>query len=66
MHFWNPVHAGNAFIILIDIISNMVHGIPLRTGIRTFEPQIQQKNKNIEAQQNLTGSYKKKRVYCIS
>ena len=34
----------------------------LRTGIRTFESEIGQKNKNIEAQQNFTGSYKK-RVY---
>ena len=31
-----------------------------RTGIKTLEPQIDEKNKNIEAQQNVTGSYQKK------
>lgn len=31
----------------------------LRTGIRTFQGQIEQKNKNIEAEQKLSGSYKK-------
>ena len=30
----------------------------IRTGIRTFEAQIEEKNKNIEAWQNVTGSYK--------
>ena len=33
-----------------------------RTGIRTLEAQIDEKNKNIEDRQNVTGSYKK-RVY---
>ena len=32
----------------------------IRTGIRTLEAQIDEKNKSIEAQQNVTGSYKKK------
>ena len=31
----------------------------LRTGIRAIEAQIDEKNKNIEAWQNVTGSYKK-------
>ena len=30
----------------------------IRTGIRTFEAQIEEKNKNIEVWQNVTGSYK--------
>ena len=30
----------------------------IRTGIRTLEAQINKKNKNIEARQNVTGSYK--------
>ena len=30
-----------------------------RTGIRTLEAQINEKNNNIEARQNVTGSYKK-------
>ena len=34
----------------------------IRTGIRTPEAQIDEKNKNIEGRQNVTGSYKKKRV----
>ena len=32
----------------------------IRTGIRTLEAQVDEKNKNIEARQNVTGSYKKK------
>ena len=35
----------------------------IRTGIRTLEAQVDEKNKNIEARQNVTGSYKK-RVQC--
>ena len=35
----------------------------IRTGTRTFEAQIDEKNKNIEARQNVTGSYKKKSVF---
>ena len=35
----------------------------IRTEIRTLEAQINEKNKNIEAWQNVTGSYKK-RVQC--
>ena len=31
----------------------------IRTGIRTLEAQIDEKNKNIEARQCVTGSYKK-------
>ena len=31
----------------------------IRTGTRTLESQIDEKNKNIEARQNVTGSYKK-------
>ena len=34
----------------------------IRTGIRTLETQIDEKNKHIEARQNVTGSYKKKSV----
>ena len=34
----------------------------LRIGIRTLEAQIDEKTKNIEAGQNVTGSYKKKSV----
>ena len=34
----------------------------IRTEIRTLEAQIDEKNKNIEAAQNVTGSYEKKRV----
>ena len=34
----------------------------IRIEIRTLEAQIDGKNKNIEAAQNVTGSYKKKRV----
>ena len=32
----------------------------ITTGIRTLEAQIDGKNKDIEARQNVTGSYKKK------
>ena len=32
----------------------------IRTGVRTLEAQIDEKNKNIEARQNVTGSYTKK------
>ena len=35
----------------------------IRTGIRTLEAQIEEKNKNIEARKNVTDSYQKKRVY---
>ena len=35
----------------------------IRIGIRALEAQIDEKNKNVEAQQNVTGSYKKT-VYC--
>ena len=34
----------------------------IRTGIRTLEAQIDEKHKNIQARQNVTGSYKKKNV----
>ena len=34
----------------------------ITTGIRTLEAQIDGKNKDIEARQNVTGSYKKKSV----
>ena len=34
----------------------------IRTGIRTLGAQLDEKNKNIEARQNVTGSYKKKGV----
>ena len=36
----------------------------MRTVIRTLEPQIDEKNKNIEARKNVTVSYKK-RVYQV-
>ena len=35
----------------------------IRTGIRTLEAQIYEKDKNNEARQNVTRSYKRKRVY---
>ena len=35
----------------------------IRRGIRTLEVQIDEKYKNIEAWQNVTGSYNMKRVY---
>ena len=34
-----------------------------KNNLRTFEPQECQKYKNIEPQQNLSGSYKKEKVY---
>ena len=41
---------------------NLLEHESIRTGIRTLEPQIDEKNKNIEARQNVTGSSKKKSV----
>ena len=41
---------------------NLLEHERIRTGIKTLEAQIDEKNKNIEARQNFTGSYKK-RVY---
>ena len=38
----------------------------IRTLLRTFEPQIMEKIKNIEPRQKLFGSYKKKSVCTIS
>ena len=38
------------------------HGL-IRTGIKTQEAQIDEKNKNIETRQNVTSSYKKKSVW---
>ena len=38
---------------------NLLEHESIRTGTRTLEAQIDQKNKNIEARQNVTGSYKK-------
>ena len=35
----------------------------IRTVIRTLDTQIDEKNKNIEARQNVTGSYVKMSVY---
>ena len=35
----------------------------IRTGRRTLKAQIDEKNRNIEARQNVTGCYKKQRVY---
>ena len=35
-------------------------------GIRTLEAQIDEKNKNIEAWQNFTGSYKKKECFSLN
>ena len=37
----------------------------IRTGIRTLQAQIDEKNKNIEARQNVTGSFKKRVHYCF-
>ena len=36
-----------------------------KNNLRTFEPQECQKYKNVEPQQNLSGSYKKKKVYSL-
>ena len=46
---------------------NLLENEWIRTGIRTLEAQTDEKNKNIEAQQDIhaTGSYIKKRVYPI-
>ena len=38
---------------------NLLEYVWIRKGIRTSEAQINEKNKDIEAQQNVTGSYKK-------
>ena len=38
---------------------NLLEHERIRTGIRTLETQIDGKNKNIEARQNFTDSYKK-------
>ena len=37
----------------------------IRTGTRTLESQTDEKNKNIEARQNITGSYKKNSVFFL-
>ena len=42
---------------------NLLEHERIRTGIKTLEAQIDEKNKNIKARQNVTGSYKRKRVY---
>ena len=39
---------------------NLLEHAWIRTGIRTLEAQIDEKNKSIEAWQNVTGSYKKR------
>ena len=44
---------------------NLLEHDSIRTGIRTLEAQIDKKNKNIEAGQNVTGSYKR-RVYSLT
>ena len=36
-----------------------------KNNLRTFEPRECQKYKNVEPQQHLSGSYKKKKVYTI-
>ena len=41
---------------------NLLEHESIRTGIRTLEAQIDEENKNIETRQNVTGSYKRKRV----
>ena len=41
---------------------NLLENESIRTGIRTLEAQIDEKSNNIEAGQNVTGSYKKKSV----
>ena len=40
--------------------NNLLEHEWIRTGIRTLEAQIDEKNKNIEARQNVAGSSKKK------
>ena len=42
---------------------NLLEHERIRKGIRTLEAQIDEKTKNIKARQNVTGSYKRKRVY---
>ena len=37
----------------------------IRTGTRTLESQTDEENKNIEARQNITGSYKKNSVFFL-
>ena len=43
--------------------SNLLEHEWIRTGIRTLEAQIDEKNKSIEARENVTGSYKKGCIY---
>ena len=49
-------------VIFKNINCNLLEHEWIRTGVRTLEALTEEKNKNIEAQQNVTGSYKKKSV----
>ena len=50
-------------VVIVKYINcNLLEHELIRTGIRTLEAQIDEKNKNIEARQNVTGSYKKESV----
>ena len=50
-------------VIVKYTICNLLELDWIRTGIRTLKAQIDKKNKNIEARQNVTGCYKKQRVH---
>ena len=50
---------GSYGVIVKYISCNLLEHEWIRTRIRTLEPQIDEKNKNIEVRQNVTGSYKK-------
>ena len=43
--------------------SNLLEHEWIRTGIRTLEAKIEEKNKKIEGRQNVTGSYIKKKTF---
>ena len=46
-------------VIVKNTNCNLLEHESIRTVIRTLDAQFDEKNKNIEARQNVTGSYKK-------
>ena len=65
--FWNwkfpAFQQARCEVIVKNTNCNLLEHEWIRTGIRTPEAQIDKKNKNFEARQNVTGSYKRERVY---
>ena len=65
--FWSgkfpAFSTGQVWIIVKYTNCNLLEHERIRKGIRTLEAQIDEKTKNIKARQNVTGSYKRKRVY---